>query len=73
MLGGCTTPISALAEVEQDTIHFKGNILSIDGTQKVEIEKNIDKKDTAGWGQALAVELLQNGGQEIADGIRKKQ
>ena len=73
LLGGCSTPISALAELDQDTIHFKGNILSIDGTQKVEIEKNIDKKDTAGWGQSLAVELLQNGGQEIADGIRKKQ
>lgn len=73
LLGGCSTPISALAEVVEDTILFKGNILSIDGKQKVEIEKSINKKETAGWGQSLAVELLQNGGQEIADGIRKKQ
>jgi hydroxymethylbilane synthase len=71
LLGGCSTPISALAELEQDQISFKGNILSVDGKQKVEIKKSIHKAAAKGWGRQLALELLQNGGQPIADGIRK--
>jgi hydroxymethylbilane synthase len=72
LLGGCSTPISALAEMEQDTIRFRGNILSVDGKQKVEIEKSIHKAGAKEWGRQLAIGLLQNGGQEIADGIRKQ-
>lgn len=72
LLGGCSTPISALAELENDHIHFRGNILSTDGKQKVEIEKRIHTNQAAGWGTQLGREILQNGGQEIADGIRRK-
>src|SRR5690606_22825552 len=41
--GGCSAPIGALAiyNKEDDTIVFKGNLLSIDGKQKFEIEKNV--------------------------------
>ncbi|WP_315819881.1 hypothetical protein [Paraflavitalea speifideaquila] len=39
LLGGCSTPISALAEIKHEQIYFQGNILSIDGQQKVSIEK----------------------------------
>ncbi len=38
LLGGCSTPISALAQVKNDSIIFKGNILSVDGKEKVEVE-----------------------------------
>src|SRR5665213_1051034 len=31
LLGGCSTPISALAVIENDSIIFKGNICSVDG------------------------------------------
>lgn len=73
LLGGCSTPISALAQMNGDAIYFRGSILSIDGKQKVTIEKNIFKKDASGFGRLAAIELLQNGGQSIADGIRKQQ
>ncbi len=72
LLGGCSTPISALAQIENDTIHFKGNILSVDGKQKVTIEKTTGKSGSHDWGRLLAIELLNNGGQAIADGIRTK-
>jgi hydroxymethylbilane synthase len=72
LLGGCSTPISALAQIENGAIHFKGNILSVDGKQKVAIEKTIAKSEAEGWGSQLANELLKNGGQVIADGIRSK-
>ena len=38
LLGGCSTPISALAQIKEDSIIFKGNILSVDGKEKVEVE-----------------------------------
>ncbi len=70
LLGGCSTPISALAQLENNTIHFKGNILSIDGKHKTEIERSIKKEDSHALGKQMAIELLKNGGQQIADSIR---
>ena len=70
LLGGCSTPISALAEVSSGKIHFRGNILSVDGTEKVEIEKTIDMEEAGTFGNIAATEILNNGAQSIADTIR---
>ena len=70
LLGGCSTPISALAEIKELQVHFKGNILSLDGRKKVEIEKIVDRKDSARLGDLAAEELLAKGGEEIAENIR---
>jgi hydroxymethylbilane synthase len=70
LLGGCSTPISALAEIEEDELFFRGNILSIDGKQKQEIEKILPFEMATHIGKEAAIEILQNGGQEIADTIR---
>ncbi len=70
LLGGCSTPVSALAVIENDQIHFKGNILSLDGQNKVEIERTANIYEAAALGNAAAQELLAKGGQQIADGIR---
>jgi hydroxymethylbilane synthase len=71
LLGGCSTPISALATIESGLLRFRGNILSVDGRQKVEIEKNVMLDKAATLGKSAAVELLANGGQQIADSIVK--
>ena len=39
LMGGCSTPISALAVVDKKDIFFKGSVLTTDGKQKEEIEK----------------------------------
>jgi hydroxymethylbilane synthase len=70
LMGGCSTPISALARMEGDQVVFEGNILSKDGTQKQAIKKTIRATDASGLGWAAAQELLKNGGQEILNGIR---
>lgn len=72
LLGGCSTPISALAEVKNGQVHLKGNIVSPDGKQKAEIEKIISVSNADTLGVQAANELLTKGGQEIVDGIRKK-
>lgn len=70
LLGGCSTPISALAEIKNNELIFKGNILSVDGKDKLAIEKRIFIKDVEDLGTRAAIELLNNGGQKIADSIR---
>ncbi|HVW62569.1 MAG TPA: hydroxymethylbilane synthase [Puia sp.] len=70
LLGGCSTPISALAEIEDEELYFRGNILSLDGSRKVEIEKILPIDKAAGLGRVAAGELLENGGKAIADEIR---
>lgn len=70
LLGGCSTPISALAEITDDKIYFQGNILSPDGKEKISIEKFIKKENTLNAGKELAQEILLNGGEKIAQLIR---
>ncbi len=70
LMGGCTTPISALAVLENDTVLFRGNILSLDGKQKAEIEKKVPLTAVDNLGELCAKELLANGGQQIIELIR---
>jgi len=70
LLGGCSTPISALAEVEDGDVYFSGQILSLDGRQKAEIEKILPADRADHLGRLAAEELLNNGGRAIADSIR---
>jgi hydroxymethylbilane synthase len=70
LLGGCSTPISALAEIEDGDVYFSGQILSPDGKQKAEIEKIIPVDRAEQLGRIAAKELLEKGGRAIAESIR---
>jgi hydroxymethylbilane synthase len=70
LLGGCSTPISALAVIVDDQVHFEGNILSLNGKEKASIEKTIAINNSDNLGVIAAKELLTNGGQVIADQIQ---
>jgi hydroxymethylbilane synthase len=71
--GGCTAPIGALAkycEIE-DTFIFKGALLSIDGKQKLEIEKIVPVEEWKKLGFSCANEILENGGAELMQTIKE--
>ena len=71
--GGCTAPIGALArycELE-DTFIFKGSLLSIDGKQKLEIEKIVPVEEWKKLGFNCANEILENGGAELMNTIKE--
>ncbi|WP_274474883.1 hydroxymethylbilane synthase [Mangrovimonas aestuarii] len=68
--GGCTAPIGALATLENDTISFTGNLLSIDGRKKLEIDRKIDLAKYQGFGRACAEVLLNDGGKELMQEIK---
>jgi len=70
--GGCTAPIGAIATYDEneDTIRFKGVLLSIDGKQKLEIEKTVDISEWKKLGYNSAQEILNNGGTQLMATIK---
>lgn len=68
--GGCSIPIAALAVADKNKIHFKGNILSLDGIRKVEIEMDFEIDNCGDAGKLAAVKLLVNGGEKIAQELK---
>jgi hydroxymethylbilane synthase len=72
LMGGCSTPISGLAKIENKEVWFRGNIVSPDGRQKVEIEGSAPLHEAAQLGVSTAENLLQKGGAAIVNSIRSK-
>ena len=52
-----STPISALAEIEDGDVYFRGQLLSLDGRQSVSIEKILPEDIATSSGKAAAEEL----------------
>jgi hydroxymethylbilane synthase len=71
LLGGCSTPISGYAKIVGEEIVFEGNILSRDGKQKRDINMQVPVSQANELGRIAGTALLQNGGQEILDGIKE--
>jgi hydroxymethylbilane synthase len=70
--GGCTAHICALANFVDDEIRFEGVLLSIDGKQRIHIEKTIAANaNLANFGFDCADEILANGGKELMAEIRE--
>jgi hydroxymethylbilane synthase len=70
LMGGCSTPISALAEIINDEVHFKGGILSLDGTARAEYGATTPLWQASHLGKGAAEEILRNGGKEIIEGLK---
>lgn len=68
--GGCTAPIGALATVQDNEIHFEGNLLSIDGKEKFEIKKTVALEQWSDFGKQCAETILENGGAQLMKTIR---
>ena len=71
--GGCTAPIGALAKFckIEDTFVFKGVLLSIDGKEKLEIEKIVPVEEWKKLGFNCAQEIIENGGAELMKNIKE--
>jgi hydroxymethylbilane synthase len=70
LLGGCSTPIGALAEIDGEEILFRGNLLDPTGVKKLAVEKRVSVEIGTAIGISAAHELLRNGGSEL---IEQKQ
>jgi hydroxymethylbilane synthase len=72
LMGGCSTPISGLAEIKDQTVLFKGNILSVDGRQKADVEQTKPINEAEELGYLAASQILADGGRAIADANRNE-
>ena len=68
--GGCTAPIGAIARIIEDDILFKGVLFSLDGKEKVLVEKFVPIQEWKKLGYYSAQEVLQAGGKEIMEVLR---
>ncbi len=72
LMGGCSTPISGLARVEEGRVVFDGNVLSPDGVDMLEIHKTILLSDANGLGSVAGKELLESGAKGILNKTNAK-
>lgn len=70
LLGGCATPISALATIANGRIDFRGNVLSTDGKQMVETTLSAETANGTALGIQGAEIVLQKGAAAITAAIR---
>lgn len=70
LMGGCSTPIGAIAEIANDRIMLRANILSPDGKEKAETSINVSLDGAAGLSKMAVEEILKQGGQSIIEKIR---
>ena len=73
LLGGCSTPISALALIENNKIRFKGNITSPDGKKSVDVSSVVPVENSNDLGEREAANILEKGGREITEKLKHAQ
>tara|TARA_B100000809_G_scaffold266932_1_gene333229 strand:- start:16839 stop:17759 length:921 start_codon:yes stop_codon:yes gene_type:complete len=69
--GGCTAPIGGYAEINGDSVSFKGLLSAIDGKVQKGVFKVASLKDAKELGKVSGLEILANGGKELMDEIKK--
>ena len=69
--GGCTAPIGGYAEIDGDSVSFKGLLSAIDGKVQKGVFKIASLKDAKNLGKVSGQEILANGGKELMDEIKK--
>jgi len=71
--GGCSAPIGALAYIKEEEVHFKGVLLNLDGTKRIEVTS----KEKIGRHNYIAKEcadfVLNRGGKEIMAALKGKE
>lgn len=70
LMGGCTTPISALAIIKENVLFFNGSLLSKDGVHKISVEKKFSITESETAGIICADEILNNGGDSLLAQIK---
>ena len=69
--GGCTAPIGALAQIKDEEVHFKGVLLSKDGSKKIEVTRSekLDKHHEIAT--YCADFIIERGGKRLMDDLKK--
>ena len=66
--GGCTAPIGAVAKIEDDQIHFVGNITQSNGKQQLSFNQCVPTARANDIGSIAAKDLLSRGAKTLLNG-----
>lgn len=72
LMGGCTAPISALVQYRGERLTMQGSILSVDGSQIIEVQREVDAVAAYSLGVDAALEILDKGGDKLMKEIRSE-
>lgn len=73
LMGGCSTPVSALAELDGDEIYFRGSVVSHDGKIKLEAERILPIELSDDIGRDAAHELIEQGVSHIIPALKHER
>ncbi len=71
MEGGCSIPVFAYANIQNETVEISGGIISLDGKEIIVEKGTGNSKKVKEIGEALAKEVLEKGGRDILDSLHK--
>ena len=69
--GGCTAPIGALARIENNQIHFKAGLFSLDGQQAIEYENKFTSNAALEFTERAAEQIKSQGGDQLLKTIKE--
>ena len=69
--GGCTAPIGALALIKNGEIHFKGILLSKDGSKKIEVSRVATVGKHNNLARFCSDYIIEKGGKILMDTIKR--
>jgi hydroxymethylbilane synthase len=69
--GGCTAPIGALAQIEDNTLSLKAGLFSLDGSESFIVEESTDLREVEGFGKRCAELVLNQGGDRLMKELRE--
>lgn len=70
--GGCTAPIGALAYIKNEEIHFKGVLLSTDGSKRIDVTRVKKLGEHSDMAQYCAHFVIERGGKRLMDTIKNQ-
>lgn len=71
--GGCTAPIGAIAKIKNDEVTFKGVLLSVDGSKRIDVtrvKKLGEHRDIAAF---CADFVIERGGKRLMDDLQRSK
>jgi hydroxymethylbilane synthase len=68
--GGCAVPIAAHAQLKDNKLQFRGNVMSLDACEKVEVEMEFGIEQASQAGKLAADELRTKGAEQIIKTFR---
>ncbi|MFH4969168.1 hydroxymethylbilane synthase [Gaetbulibacter sp. M240] len=69
--GGCTAPIGALAYIKDEEVHFKGVLLSEDGTKRIEVSKVKKLGQHDDIAEFASTYIIERGGNRLMDALKR--